>query len=169
MREAKTPDIGQTLPSVKFTMDDFGKDGENTAMVNKVNSTWFRVTGVDPKLFATGNSSGNVRYPGAYITYAPAKMQNGQKSGIYITNDSRSAGIVSPHVEVENVYSYYSDGTQRQITDEDVKKAFKAKYNTPIDIYAQTDAKEVGRFIASYITQIEKTNKEIEEKLKNKK
>lgn len=159
--EIKTPDVGQTLPSVRFTMRDFGKadDEDNKKMIDAVNSTWFRTTGVPSKYYATTNSTSNVRYPGAYLMYAPAKMPDGTESGVFIRNTSRSPATITPDIEVKNLYTFTAEGRKRYITVDDIKKQFESVYKQPLEVFAQTNIDEVNRFISAFVTNVEKENR----------
>lgn len=159
--EIKTPDVGQTLPSVRFTMRDFGKadDEDNKKMIELVNSTWFRTTGVPSKYYATSNSSANVRYTGAYLMYAPAKMPDGTESGVFIRNTSRSPATITPDIEVKNLYTFTADGKKRYITADDIKKQFESVYRQPLELFVQDNVDEVNRFISAFVTNVEKENR----------
>lgn len=168
-QEIKTPGPDETLPSVKFTMENFGTGKEQEElkkMVDKVNSTWFRTTDVPADYFSKGNSSGSVRYRGAYVSYIPSKMPNGQEAGIFIRNLSTSPATIEPDIQVKNLYVLRDinkgpvEENKLYITKDLVKKQFQDSHNnTPIEVYMQNDVDEVNRFLSALVTNIEQKNK----------
>lgn len=162
--EIKTPNVGESVPSVRFTMENVG--GDNSAdreMVDKVNNTWFRVSDKNlAKYFKTENGSSNLRYTGAYIVHSPVKVGS-EQGKIDIINISRSPDKIVPEINVDNVYILDKEGNKRFITADDIKREFKtASGGIPIEQYIQTNPEEVNKFISAFVMNIEK-------QIKNKK
>ncbi len=168
-RSIGLPGIGKQLPTVRLAMKaPTGKDNIEAygALVEKINSTNFQMTGLSPTYYRRPGEDGYVRNPGARVVYAPFKS-DGANGTVEIVNYSASAASIEPRIKVNGELNFkYKDSlgnkVVKAITPNDINAAFSAKYgNETIQsmIQKQGGIDEVNKWLSGWLTNLEKNNK----------
>lgn len=168
--EIKKASINQPTPMVRFKMKEPSTkaDEETKATAKNVNAKWFPVNGLSEEFYKTDNSSsGMARLSGAIVAIAPAKIDGYPDAGITIKNASRAAGVINPHIDVRNLYTYIN-GKATPVTQGNVEEAYRKFAGTSIQLDLQSNLERVNKFLAAFVTDVEELNR-IDKKLQEEK